>query len=168
MEVWKTISYGYTFPTKDVNGNKIEKPLEEYNDKEKKYFQLNSKVLYILACAMDRTIYNITCECKTAKEVWRTLEITYERTNQVKDPFDAENEKEVANVCFMDFEDQDEVSSNFDDEECMFEYDELLKTIYKLDENNSSLKKRKKISSFKKNLMKSKKNFQKLKLQNFS
>ena len=29
---------------------------------------------------------------------------------------DNENEKEVANMCFMAFEDQDEVNSNFDDD----------------------------------------------------
>ena len=70
LEVWKIISYGYTFPTKDVDGNKIEKSLDEYNDEEKKEFQLNSKLMYIIACAMDRTEFNIICQCKTAKEVW--------------------------------------------------------------------------------------------------
>ena len=65
----------YTFPTKDVDGNKIEKSLDEYNDEEKKEFQLNSKVMYILACAMDRTEFNIICQCKTAKKVWRILVI---------------------------------------------------------------------------------------------
>ena len=39
--VWKTILFGYTFPTKNVDGNKIQKPLEEYNDEENKEFQLN-------------------------------------------------------------------------------------------------------------------------------
>ena len=47
----------------------------------------------------------------------------------------------------------------------MIEYEELLKDINKLDEKNTSL--RRKFLSFKKNLMKSKKKFQKLKLQNF-
>ena len=34
---------------------------------------------------MDRTEYNRICQCKTAKEVWRILEITHEGINQVKD-----------------------------------------------------------------------------------
>ena len=34
---------------------------------------------------MDRTEYNRICQCKTAKEVLRILEITHEGTNQVKD-----------------------------------------------------------------------------------
>ena len=49
-----------------------------------------------------------------------------------------ENENEVANMCFMAFEDKDEVNSNLDeDEEFMFEYDDFLKDIYKLDEKNT-------------------------------
>ena len=67
LEVWKTILFGYTFPTKDVDGNKIQKPLEEYDEKENREFQLNSRVIYILSCAMDRTGYNRICQCKTAK-----------------------------------------------------------------------------------------------------
>ena len=162
LEVWKTISYGYIFPTKDVDGNKFEKPLDEYNDEEKKKFQLNSKAMYILACARDRTEFNIICQCKTTKKVWRILKITYEGTNQVKDSSDDEEEIEIANLCFMALEDQDEVNSNSDDEELMFEYDELLKFIYKLDEKNTL---RRKFLSIKKNLIKSKKILQKLKLQ---
>ena len=81
LEVWKTILFGYTFLTKDVDGNKIKKPLEEYDEEENKEFQLNSKAIYIFVCAMDRTEYNRICQCKTAKEVWRILEITHEGTN---------------------------------------------------------------------------------------
>ena len=62
--------------------------------------------------------------------------------SQSKDSSDDENEKEVANMCFMVLEDQDEVNSNFDnDEEFMIAYKELLKDINKLDEKNTSLKK---------------------------
>ena len=34
---------------------------------------------------MDRTEYNRICQCKTAKDVWRILEITHEGTNKIKD-----------------------------------------------------------------------------------
>ena len=34
---------------------------------------------------MDRNDYNRICQCKTAKGIWRILEITHEGTNQVKD-----------------------------------------------------------------------------------
>ena len=87
--------------------------------------------------------------------------------NQSEDSSGDESENEFANMCFMTFEDQDKVSYDSDsyDDEVSFEYDELLIALYKFGENNTSLKK--KILSFKKNLMKSKKIFQKLKLQKF-
>ena len=70
---------------KNVDGNKIQKPLEEYNDKENKEFQLSSRAIYIFVCVTDKTEYNRICQCKTTKDVWRILEITHEGTNQVKD-----------------------------------------------------------------------------------
>ena len=85
LEVWKTILFGYTFPTKDVDGGKIRKTLDEYNEEESRNFQLNSRAIYILVCAMDRNEYNRISQCKTAKEIWRILEITHEGTTQVKD-----------------------------------------------------------------------------------
>ena len=46
-------------------------------------------------------------------------------------------------MCFMVFEDKDEVNSNLDENEnFMFEYDDLLKAIYKLDKKSTSLKKK--------------------------
>ena len=69
-------------------------------------------------------------------------------------------EEEGANMCFMAFEDQDEVNSNSDDGEFMFEYNELLKAIYKFDEKNISLKK--KVLELKKKLDEVKENFSKV------
>ena len=85
LEVWKTILYGYTFPTKDVDKCKVSKTLDEYSEEENRNFQLNSKAIYIIVCAIYRNEYNIISQCKTAKEVWRILEVSHERTNQVKD-----------------------------------------------------------------------------------
>ena len=54
-------------------------------------------------------------------------------------------------MCIMTLDDQDEVNSNFDnDEKCMIEYEKLLKDINKLDEKNISLKK--KVFEFQKEL----------------
>ena len=50
--------------------------------------------------------------------------------------------KKLPTCAFMDFEDQDEVKPNFDDDEFIIEYEELLKDINKLDEKNTSLKKK--------------------------
>ena len=53
--------------------------------------------------------------------------------SQSEDSSDDESENEFANMCFMAFEDQDKVSSDFDsdDDEVSFEYDELLIALYK-------------------------------------
>ena len=40
--------------------------------------------------------------------------------SQSEDSSNDENEEEVANMCFMAFEDQDEVNSDFDDDEFIF------------------------------------------------
>ena len=77
LKVWKTILYGYTFPTKDVDGCKIPKTLDEYSEAENRNFQLNSKAIYIIRCVINRNEYNIISQCKTAKEVWRILEVTH-------------------------------------------------------------------------------------------
>ena len=39
------------------------------NNEENRKFQLNSRAIYILVCAMDRNKYNRISQCKTAKEV---------------------------------------------------------------------------------------------------
>ena len=88
LKVWKTILHGYTFPTKDVDGCKIPKTLVEYSEEENINFQLNSRAIYIIICAINRNEYNRISQCKTAKEVWRILEVTHEGTNQVKDSKD--------------------------------------------------------------------------------
>ena len=62
--------------------------------------------------------------------------------SQSEDSSNDENEKEVANMCFMALEDQYEVNFNFDDNEFMIECEEFLKYINKLDEKNTLLKKK--------------------------
>ena len=68
LEIWKTILFGYTFPTKEVDGGQIKNTLDEYSEEEIRKFLLNSKAIYILVCAMDRNEYNRISQCKTALE----------------------------------------------------------------------------------------------------
>ena len=61
----------------------------------------------------DRPLY------KAKRKKRRAMMTTW---SQSENSFDDENENEVANMCFMDFENKDEVNSNFDEnEEFMFE-----------------------------------------------
>ena len=100
------------------------------------------------------------------RKFFSLLVITYEETNQVKDSSNDEDENEVSNMCFMALEDQDEVNSNSNDEELMYEYDELLKFIYKLDEKNTLLKK--KVFELQKELDEIKENFSKVEASKIS
>ena len=86
--------------------------------------------------------------------------------SQREDSFDDENEKKVANMCFIALEDQDEVNSNFDDDGFMIEYEEFLKDINKLDEKKTSLKK--KVFEFQKELDEIKENFSKVEVSKIS
>ena len=62
----------------------VPKPKQEWNELDRRNFQLNVKVVFTLQCVMDRNEYDRICQCKSAKEIWRLLEITHEGTNQVK------------------------------------------------------------------------------------
>ena len=59
--------FGYTIPTKTIDRVKTQKSLKDYDDEENKKYQLNSRVIYILVCAMDRNEYNRICQCKIVK-----------------------------------------------------------------------------------------------------
>ena len=63
----------------------VPKPKQEWDELDKKKVQLNAKIVYILHCAIDRNEFNRVRQCKSAKEIWRLLEITYEGNNQVKE-----------------------------------------------------------------------------------
>nr|CAN70892.1 hypothetical protein VITISV_039825 [Vitis vinifera] len=85
LDVWDVIEDGPTFPTKLVDGVLVPKPKQEWNELDRRNFQLNAKVVFTLQCVMDRNEYNRIYQCKSAKEIWRLLEITHEGTNQVKE-----------------------------------------------------------------------------------
>ena len=63
----------------------VPKPKQEWDEYDRRNFQLNAKAVFTLQCAMDRNEYNRICQCKSTKEIWRLLEITHKGTNQVKE-----------------------------------------------------------------------------------
>ena len=84
LDVWDVIEDGPTFPSKLVDGVMVLKPKQEWIELDTRNFQLNAMVVFTLQCVMDRNEYNRIYQCKSAKEIWRLLEITHEGTNQVK------------------------------------------------------------------------------------
>ena len=85
LDVWDVIEDGPTFPSKLVDGVMVLKPKQEWIELDTRNFQLNAMVVFTLQCVMDRNEYNRIYQCKSAKEIWRLLEITHEETNQVKE-----------------------------------------------------------------------------------
>ena len=62
----------------------VPKPKQEWNELDKTKIQLNVKVVYILHCVIDRNEFNRIWHCKSAREIWKLLEVTYEGNDQVK------------------------------------------------------------------------------------
>lgn len=76
FDLWDIVENGYTKPTTATSTWKAE-------DKAK--FNLNSKAMNALLCALDSNEFNRISTCKTAKEIWDKLAIVHEGTNQVKE-----------------------------------------------------------------------------------
>ena len=85
LDVWDITENDPNFCLKLVSGFMVLKSKKERDECDRRNFQLNAKVVYTLQCSMDRNEYNKICQGKTAKEIWRLLEITHEGTNQVKE-----------------------------------------------------------------------------------
>ena len=79
LDVWDLIENSPTFPSKLVDGVMVPKPKQEWDECDRRKFQLNVKVVYAFQYSMDRNEYNIICQCKLAKEIWRLLEITHKK-----------------------------------------------------------------------------------------
>ena len=85
IDVWKIVSEGPFKAQKEVNGVLIDKPIEEWNEYDKRLESYNHKAVHILFCALSRHQFNKVQSCQTAHEIWHTLEVTYEGTSQVKE-----------------------------------------------------------------------------------
>jgi hypothetical protein len=86
FDLWSIVEEGYKLPTiiNDEGETKV-KPRSTWTREEKQRYTLNSKAMNALYCALGPEEYNRISILKTAKEIWETLEITYEGNNQVKD-----------------------------------------------------------------------------------
>ena len=64
LDVWDVNEDGPTFPSKLVDGLMVPKPKQEWDERDRRNFQLNGKVIYTLQCSMDRNEYNRIWQCK--------------------------------------------------------------------------------------------------------
>nr|CAD1837201.1 unnamed protein product [Ananas comosus var. bracteatus] len=75
FDLWDIVENGYTKPITATSTWKAE-------DKGK--FNLNSKAMNALHCALDSNEFNRISTCETAKEIWDKLAVVHEVTSQVK------------------------------------------------------------------------------------
>lgn len=86
----------------------------------------NSRVLYILQCALNDEIFNHVCYCETAKDLWGRLALPYEETSQ-ENPYlsrrdnmlnNLSDEKDITHFCLMANEEvKDRDASENDDDD---------------------------------------------------
>ena len=76
-------------------------PPDKYNDwsrEEQKNFQLNSKAIHILLCALGPNEYGRISSCSSVKEIWDKLQVTHEGTDEVR-----ESKKSLFNHSYENF-----------------------------------------------------------------
>ncbi|XP_058211632.1 uncharacterized protein LOC131323810 [Rhododendron vialii] len=82
FDLWTIVEEGYTEPTITTEGITTEKPKSKWSTDEKNKYTLNSRAMNALFCGLSPEEYNKVSVCKTAKEIWDTLEVTNEGTSQ--------------------------------------------------------------------------------------
>ena len=85
IELWDIIKKGPKTPLKTVDGVLVPKTESEYTQADLENISKNYRSMNLLYCALDQNEFNRISSCKTAKEIWDKLEITYEGTSQVKE-----------------------------------------------------------------------------------
>jgi len=84
LNIWKTIEIGPYIPTMVTGNATIEKPREQWDEEERKMVQYNLKAKNIITSALGMDEYFRVSNCKNAKEMWDTLQVTHEGTTDVK------------------------------------------------------------------------------------
>ncbi|GJW87269.1 hypothetical protein Tco_0162609 [Tanacetum coccineum] len=87
IDLWQVIQKGnFYFEIEDSETKMMkETPYQILKDDQKKQLNKNNEAKMTLYNALQRKEYERVFMCKTAKEVWHTLIITYQGNSQVKD-----------------------------------------------------------------------------------
>jgi hypothetical protein len=83
--LWHIFEEGPYVPMKMVDDVQIPKLDNEFNEEESKKMTLNYRAMNIVSCALNPDEYNRVRGSKSAHKMWKTLEVTHEGTNQVKE-----------------------------------------------------------------------------------
>ena len=86
LELWNIIENGPKIPEKDrPNDTKVAKKESEYNQADLETISKNYRAINLLYCGLSTDEFNRISTCRSAKEIWDKLVVTYEGTSQVKD-----------------------------------------------------------------------------------
>ena len=84
LNIWEAIEIGPYIPTMVAGNTTIEKPREDWSEEERRLVQYNLKAKNIITSALGMDEYFRVSNCKSAKDMWDTLQVTYEGTTDVK------------------------------------------------------------------------------------
>ena len=84
LDIWNAIENGPFIPMHTSEGKEIEKPRSKWSDDDKKKVQYDLKAKNIITLALGIDEFFRISNCKSAQEMWQTLEVTHEGTNEVK------------------------------------------------------------------------------------
>ncbi|GJV25457.1 zf-CCHC domain-containing protein [Tanacetum coccineum] len=87
LDLWHVITNGDFQPIQQNPKTKLDEviPFEKQSDDLKKKLAKNNKAKMVIYNALPRKEYERIFMCNTAKEIWKTLLITHQGNNQVKD-----------------------------------------------------------------------------------
>ncbi|XP_021771739.1 uncharacterized protein LOC110735868 [Chenopodium quinoa] len=86
LELWEIIKKGPKVPMKTTeSGVAVPKNDDEFNQTDLESVAKNYRAMNLLYCALDANEFNRVSTCKSAKEIWDKLVVTYEGTSQVKE-----------------------------------------------------------------------------------
>jgi len=82
--IWDAIENGPFIPKFEKDGSSIEKPWSQWTDAENKKTKFSCIAKNIITSALNSDEFFRISQCASAKEMWGTLEVTHEGTNDEK------------------------------------------------------------------------------------
>ena len=82
--IWDAIKNGPFIPMIENEEENFEKPSSQWTEQKSKKAQYDCIVKNIITSALSSNEFFRVSQCETTKEMWGTLEVTHEGTNDVK------------------------------------------------------------------------------------
>jgi len=82
--IWDAIENGPFVPKFEKDGSSIKKPWSQWTNSESKKPKFDCIAKNIITSALNSDEFSRVSQCKSAKEMWDTLLVTHEGTNEVK------------------------------------------------------------------------------------